>query len=304
MGTGDLSLARLAIEDAQIAKAMLRDDNPFALAQSVIAHLVAAGVCEDRSLGERKAFVEQATRDALALEPMRNLPVASMARLWYFRETIDDDAAMAESLNRVRGGIRMSPLDELILATELYQHGQFQPALEALDRIRARGGGDACYEVCRCYVLVQLPDGPARALKAYRGLAQSNMYGLYYATIPQLLGRRAEARAGYLAYREQGARLPTRPAWINRLVDYNLGLIQEDALLTAAGSSRQNQCEAYFFIGLARLADGDRDGAKEQFRRSVATHVFHFLDHVWSRAFLARIEQDPAWPRWIPLKPK
>jgi hypothetical protein len=240
----------------------------------------------------------------MALEPMRNLPVASIARLWYFRETNDDDAAVAESLNRLRGGIRMAPFDELILATELYQHGQFQPALEALDRIRAHGGDDACFEVCRCYVLIQLPDGSTRALNIYRRLAPSDVYGLYYPTIPQLLGRTAEARAAYLAYREQGARLPTRPAWINRLVDYNLGLIQEDALLAAAGSSRQNQCEAHFFIGLARLADGDRDGAKEQFRQSVATHVFHFLDHVWSRAFLARMEQDPAWPPWIPLTKK
>jgi hypothetical protein len=71
-------------------------------------------------------------------------------------------------------------------------------------------------------------------------------------------------------------------------------------LLVAAGSSRLNRCEAHFFIGMSLLADGDRAGARTHFQRSVDTHVFWYVDHCWSRAFLSRLDADPHWPRWIP----
>jgi hypothetical protein len=73
-------------------------------------------------------------------------------------------------------------------------------------------------------------------------------------------------------------------------------------LLKEAGPSRLNQCEAHFFIGLALLSDGNRDGARTHFRQSVATRIHTFLDYVWSRAFLSRLEADPTWPPWIPFE--
>ena len=48
-----------------------------------------------------------------------------------------------------------------------------------------------------------------------------------------------------------------------------------------------------------RLADGDREAARAHFQKSVATDVFLYVEHDWSRAFLARMEADPAWPSWI-----
>jgi hypothetical protein len=86
------------------------------------------------------------------------------------------------------------------------------------------------------------------------------------------------------------------------LLEYNAGLLPADQLLAAAGPSRLNRCEAHFFIGLSLLAGGDRAGARDHFRRSVATHVIWFVDHIWSLAFLSRLEKDPTWPPWIPVR--
>jgi hypothetical protein len=194
----------------------------------------------------------------------------------------------------------MSAFEELMLAIELYHHGEFAEAVDVYDRAIARGGDTSLYQIFRCYTLPELPDGPARTLVAYPGLNLTTVYGMYAPTIPQLLGRRSEALAAYRTLRERLSESPTRPAWVDRLMEFNCGLLAEDDLLRAAGESRLNRCEAHFFIGLARLAEGDRGGAAAHFRRSVETRVYVFVDHMWSVAFLSRLESDPNWPRWVP----
>ncbi len=62
------------------------------------------------------------------------------------------------------------------------------------------------------------------------------------------------------------------------------------------------RCTAHFQIALHLLADGDRAGARDHFRRCVATNYFITMPYHWAAAFLARMEQDPAWPPWIPQK--
>jgi serine/threonine protein kinase len=51
----------------------------------------------------------------------------------------------------------------------------------------------------------------------------------------------------------------------------------------------------------ARLAEGRRAEAGAFFRRSMDTGVFYFYEYLWSRAFLARID-DPDWLPWVPAQ--
>jgi len=51
---------------------------------------------------------------------------------------------------------------------------------------------------------------------------------------------------------------------------------------------------------MSLLAQGDKQGAREHFRRCVDTGVFDFDAYDWSRTFLARMAREPDWPRWIP----
>ena len=93
-----------------------------------------------------------------------------------------------------------------------------------------------------------------------------------------------------------------RDRWYHDLLAFHAGLINVEELHEKTGESRFNQCEASFYIGLRRLAEGKRTEAKSSFSRCFQTGVFYFREYTWSRAFLARID-DPDWLPWIPMKP-
>lgn len=300
MGSGNAPDAEMAVEDARIATAMLPGE-PFALAQSVMANLVAAGIYEhDGRTQEQEAALGRARREVHALESVRHVPAAASARLFYFRETGDHTAALAEVLNRSQSGVRLSALDEMFLAVELYHNRRFQEAVEVFDRSIARGGDTYLTQILRCYVLAELPDGPARALAATPAPKPSTVFSIYAPTIAQLLGRRSEAVAAYQSLREKFAQSPARSEPIMRLLEFGSGSLTADELLAAVGSSRLHQSEAHFFIGMALLVDGDRKGARAHFQKAVDTHVVWYVDHTWSGAFLSRLDADPNWPPWVP----
>src|SRR5262249_29559234 len=153
--------------------------------QSNLAHLVAAGVFDQHGrTEEQRAALEQASRDVRALEQFRHLPIAVTARVTYFLETGDFASALAEFRSRRQSAVPMSGWEEQIFAALSYENGKFQQALEAFDRLIARGGNTTAWQVFRCYVLAELPDGPARALAAYRDLTPSGLYAIYASTVP------------------------------------------------------------------------------------------------------------------------
>ena len=253
--------AEMAVEDAQIAVTMLPGD-PFALAQRVMANLVAAGIYQSTGrTEEHKAALGRALRDVQALEPVRHVPVAAVARLFYFRETGDHAAALAEALNRSQSGVRLSAFDEMFLAYEFCHNGTYQEAVERLDRVIARGGNTYVMQIIRCYALVELPNGPARAWAAAPELTPTTIFAIYVPTISQLVGRPSDAAAAYRSLQQMFAQSPARSDWYAQLLDFGAGVVPSDKLLRAAGSSRLQKCEAHFFIGMALLAEGDRDRA-------------------------------------------
>src|SRR5262249_26885783 len=145
--TDDVSVADLALEDALVAKGMLRG-NPIVLARSVHAHLVAAGVYAVRGQPERsRAALEQAGRDARGPEPLSSVAPAMVARFHYYDYVGDDVAALAVS--------RLGT--EFRLAVMLYRAGDYPGALEASDRAVARGIASSWTE--RGFILAEMPHG-------------------------------------------------------------------------------------------------------------------------------------------------
>jgi hypothetical protein len=57
---------------------------------------------------------------------------------------------------------------------------------------------------------------------------------------------------------------------------------------------------ANYAIAIKSLARGEREKAKKHFERTVATKRVGWSMYHWARAFLQRMEEDPAWPAWIP----
>jgi serine/threonine protein kinase len=294
MDSGDLRDAELALEDAQVARAML-PGNPLALARSVYAQIVAAGIYEDLGrTDDRNHMLAGAQRDVKELDQLPVSPLAALACFYYYGSVGDEDAALAMSQRGV----------EFRRAVMLYRNHEFGKALEAADRNK-KLTGQYYFDVERGFILAELPDGPRRAQAAFQE-AKAHAYSDWQGApsmILLLLGREHEAVRASREIQESKPELsaPFRD-WHNKYLDYFADLITADTLLQAARLSRMKQCEANFAIALRRLAEGDRAGAKEFFQKCVATRVFIFGDYLWAGAFLKRMTEDPTWPPWIPQK--
>jgi hypothetical protein len=294
---GELRSAELAMEDALVIRGM-QPDNPFVLGRSVYAHLVAAGLYEGAGRHQdRDRVLAQARRDAQELERFPTSPITARARFDYYAYLDNEPDAYAMSQNA--GDFRH--------ALMLYGRGEFTKALEAAERNLSSGHGHWMDRVQRGFILAELPDGPARARVAYQETMAHTSVG--WQMIPPmillLLGEKAEAVRAYSQLRKDV--ITTRHddwAWLDgwslKSLDYNCGLITADVLLKAAGRSPLKLCEAHWEIGLWRLSTGDRAGARDHWRKCVATQDFENWAWLWARAFLNRMNEDPAWPPWIP----
>jgi hypothetical protein len=43
-------------------------------------------------------------------------------------------------------------------------------------------------------------------------------------------------------------------------------------------------------------------GAKEHFQKALDTKLYSNVAYPYARAFVARMNRDPAWPKWISIK--
>jgi serine/threonine protein kinase len=301
MMTGDLSDVEAALEDAAVAKSML-PDKMIALRVHLFSHLVAANILGDLGQDDRRASIlVDARGDAQALERFPGVPEAQRVRMQYFELLREHNAALeaarwySEAMN-----------DPRPYAESLYGRGNFAKALQVLDQAPDRAKGFFHY-ADRAYILAELPGRYEEALTA-ADAAQDHALQVYIPDVPAavfyLLGKPSKAISSARQMRERFQPLPRwARGWYLPLLDFCAGQLSPKELLEAAGASRCHQCEAHFHIALQLLVKGDRAGAREHFRLSRDTHVLHFYEYGWSNRFLARLEQDPAWPQWIPVKP-
>ena len=294
MDTGELRDVERALEDAQVARTMLHG-NPLVLARSVYAHLVAAGIYEDQGrMEDCKRVLAQARQDVQEVERLATSPIAARASFEYFEFVGDEESAYAAS----RRGVAFRE------AVMLYRRREFDKALDATER-NLKKDQVSMSAVERGFILAELTDGPARARASFQE-AKKYAHSIWQVGPPMillLLGQKDEAIRASLQVREVRQQIPARfEEWYFKYIDYTCALITEEELLQAARHSRMNRCEAHFAIGLRRLAEGDRKGAKEHFQKCVDTKAFIYFDYTWARAFLKRMEEDPRWPRWIEPK--
>jgi serine/threonine protein kinase len=299
--TSDLALAKQAQKDADLAKDML-PGNPYALAVSLSVQVQTA-LLLPRDDPDYRTTREQAERDARALADFPKVPDAVRWRA-LFLEYVGQEEAALEVWRRGSKELNDIWIDyHYILA--LYRRGEVSTAADVA-RHRFHNSLEACL-LTRAFLLSELPDGKAEALRVSEELTRPSASGMSVwrrATILRFLGERDQARA---ACREARRRVDSIPQgyreWFQSVFDFFDGTISEEALFKKAGPSKLLQCSAHFEIGLTRLSGGDRDGARKHFSAGVATRFIETMPYDWNRAFLARIENDPTWPKWIPVKP-
>ncbi len=83
--------------------------------------------------------------------------------------------------------------------------------------------------------------------------------------------------------------------WIKTIGLFVADRLDEKALLAAAEKKNvvpalNQQCEAFYYIGMKRLFNGDKAGARDFFQKSVATGVREYTEYQFAAAELARLD--------------
>jgi hypothetical protein len=82
------------------------------------------------------------------------------------------------------------------------------------------------------------------------------------------------------------------------------GGLSEADFLKAPMSTRMHTSWRHTIVGMKRLGEGDRDGARQAFMVVYDARTFCQGDWEWCYSFLIRMNSDPEWPRAIPVKKK
>jgi tetratricopeptide (TPR) repeat protein len=292
---GDAEVAQRAAQEADLVKQLV-PDNPVALRIALEARTIAiyAYQLAARS-GQLDATIALARKDAWALKRFPHFGLSLLTR-WQFLRALGEQDELLDELEKSR-----SPGCTEIYLLTLYRRGEFAKARAALARDKDVG---AMYV---CLVLSESPDGPEEILKRYRKEAENPNTPKWPLLTNQmallLLGQSEKSRETCRAYRRQGFTSPIKNAEMQRALKYLSGAMTAEDYLKAAGASRVDQINVHYFVGLRRLAQGDRQAARDHFRKAVETGGFFFDHFELSRALLGRLEQDPKpWPPWIPIR--
>jgi serine/threonine protein kinase len=290
-----------SLADASAAKELL-PDNLFAQSASLFAHVLAAHVyaAGGHSELESKAL-QEAARDAQSLEGRMTLPAAGTA-LWSYYSLVGTDEQLFDVAKRMAES-STAPSQLLRYAHMLCRRKQFGEALEVLEKRKLHEvEGDAL----RAYILAEMqPENislaHAAAFELKNRYAQERMYsGLDSCRMLfLLLGLRDEAIADYRAAQQQSN--DKLAEIVHSSFDFACGAITESELLSKH-ADRPHLLRARFLAGLIRLNEGDRKRARELFKMAKEVQYSPYVDLDFVSTLLVRMEHDPNWPPWIPMK--
>lgn len=110
------------------------------------------------------------------------------------------------------------------------------------------------------------------------------------------LGRREEADKFIKDYLKESAERFRQGQWIYPVLKYLAGEMTEDKVFDLARNddpetSREQLCEAYYYIGACHLADGDLDKAEDLFRKCLDQQVNNFYEHGFAIRDLRTIDK-------------
>jgi tetratricopeptide (TPR) repeat protein len=240
--------------------------------------------------GERAGVLEKAADAARALESTID-PIGRMQRAFYFQLIGDEPASVDEWRQAVqRGGVG---LFASYYAAAMFRQERSAEALEFLDR--GAPSTDGLTAVARACLLLD-QERPEEAERVHQQVvAQSTSSRLWAETVRLLAGQ--STRVATDCARLLEATLTQHPDY--PAVQFLAGQSSGQELLGRASASRCQRCTAHYWIALRTLAQGDRKTAIEHFAHSLETGTHWLPVFQWSRAFLARVGQDPHWPPWI-----
>jgi tetratricopeptide (TPR) repeat protein len=299
--TGKASDAEKALDDLRRVDLPF---NPLLVSIRLNAHLAAATAYKREDPIKVDDFLQRAAEDADLLAKNPEISYAVLGRCSYFFY-VEQDKTLLQVIRQAQQHLDLGIL-KLYEALAYYRQKEFEKAWSAL-RGGEKSGIDDVRQVYMGYVLATMPGRERDAEKACKdaiGAVGSGTGLTLPPTVLFLLGPKYldKARQANQDVRDRFAKLiPNwRNRWYHDILGYNAGDLTAEQLLAKAGASQYNLCEGYFYIGLNKLAEGDRAKAKECFQRSAATGVIDYYEYMWSRAFLACIDDSD----WLPGNPR
>ncbi len=292
-----------AIEDAETAKRLLGETNPVAVWYCAGAYLLGAHVY--KAAGQEEKYQKTrllALQAAEALEPFKQMPDAAFVRMivaWYFGQkdrSLDELRTLAQQLDR--------PVISYCYALLLCWRGS-SPDLQEVRQVLKGPSGNYALDFL-LYMAVAELDGPEAVIKLLPSENVPINYGasrVFYDSSPLLLGKLEMSRVASRADRERKFFFPAnQEAFFRAVLNYMAGMGSENAVFQAAAGSQRDESEAHYFVGMMRLAEGDRPKAREHFQRAITTSFPSNHSYDFSVVILARLDRDPKWPPWIPAK--
>lgn len=298
--TGSKTDIEQALEDIRAVRTLI-PGYKGALIASFWANLRAAAIYGEHHLPEERAqHLKRTRQDATLIDADAHFPRKGWMILYY--DFVEDDDALLGEFDRL-GPDKLHYLAKKSALHALVRRGDFEGARQLLNQ--SNSAGNEMIQSVERGVVEFLAQNPKMALAAYQEaqrVGEKARARVHCQVLLLLLGRKQQARDVYQenmsdkafqrALASQG-----HAEWTGQIWAFTGGKIAHADLEAAAQSSRYLQCEAYFFIGLDKFADGDRAGAQDYFKKSVDTGIWHFLEHRWSRSLLAAMDRHPDWPQ-------
>lgn len=284
---GSWPIAQKAIEHCNWAEEVLGANHPGVLTVRLNAYNFAMRLCPD---GERAGLRRKAA-EAAAVLVSTSSPIGRMQRAFYFEITGNDTAEVQEWGKAVQQG--GGGLYATYYAAAMLNRNMSGEALEALNRQGL--ASDGLVAISRAFLLLD-KKLPEESRELYPRAAASERLRVLAETILLLAGD--DLRVAADSVQLIGTISPQHPDY--KALRFYAGRISAEELAAGVGASRVQACSTYNLIAMSFLAKGDRETARQYFRRSVGTGTHWATQYQWSRAFLARLEQDPHWPPWIP----
>lgn len=305
--TENLELCEKGLTDLRIARGLLGNNNRSVVMSCLKANLWSGLVCEVTGRPEKvREHWDRAEADARILERFPDDPLAVYARCTHLRVTGRDETALLLSGRKYRE-FTLIPTDYAVFAYRLGSPDALRIANDWLDEYEANFPTVPYSLICRMYLLSELGEADrAKVITEYERYTRtftdptSEMFAIGALL---LCGRADDARSALLKLNVQAFPQSIRKPY-TAIRDHIAGHgVSEAEVMAAAQTDRAIRCEACFFLGLARLAAGDRSNAMRLFRDgAVRYRCPDFIATPWCMALLARMEKDPTWPAWIPGK--
>lgn len=125
--------------------------------------------------------------------------------------------------------------------------------------------------------------------RATTGVALEHEWRVYFALWVQAVAARASRPLSEDVVRAL-AEQSDEPGWHGRLAAFAAGELPYEALMEAAQNAGQ-RCEAHFYAGARELAQGDVDGAREQFRAAMDTGMVGYYEFAMAQELLRSLPQ-------------